>query len=120
MGLLAPLSLSLAALSVPILIMYMLKLRRQEQVVSSTMLWQQVLRGTYSAELRPEAPETIQSIYEADPERYDRAARAVLARLGADVRSAGAELEAILPASSKKWARRGWSRLRTIYRLPLL
>jgi len=84
---------------------------------TTAALWQQVLRGTYSAELRPEAPETIQSIYEADPERYDRAARAVLARLGADVRSAGAELEVILPADSKKWARRGWSRLRFLAKL---
>jgi len=44
MGFLAPLALSLAALSLPILIFYMLKLRREETVVSSTMLWQQVLR----------------------------------------------------------------------------
>ncbi len=44
MGFLAPLALSLAALSVPILLLYVLKLRHQEQVVSSTMLWQQVLR----------------------------------------------------------------------------
>jgi hypothetical protein len=84
---------------------------------TTAALWQQVLRGTYSAELRPEAPETIQSIYEADPERYDRAARAVLARLGADVRSAGTELEVILSADSKMWARRGWSRLRVLAKL---
>ena len=84
---------------------------------TTVALWQQVLRGTYSAELRPEAPETIQSLYEADPERYDRAARAVLARLGADVRSEGAELEVILPADSKIWARRGWSRLRVLAKL---
>jgi hypothetical protein len=76
-----------------------------------------VLRGTYSAELRPEAPETIQSLYEADPERYDRAARAVLARLGADVRSAGSEIEAILPADSKGWGRQGWNRLRVLVKL---
>jgi hypothetical protein len=81
---------------------------------TTAALWQQVLRGTYSAELRPEAPSTIQSIYEADPERYDRAARAVLARIGSDVRSEGSEIEAILPADSKAWARRGWSRLRVL------
>jgi hypothetical protein len=84
---------------------------------TTAALWQQVLRGTYSAELRPEAPETIQSLYEADPERYDRAARAVLARLGADVHSAGSEIEAILPADSKGSTRRGWSRLRALAKL---
>jgi hypothetical protein len=80
-------------------------------------LWQQVLRGTYSAELRPEAPGTIQGIYEADPERYERAARAVLARMGADVRDEGAEIEATLPANAKAWTRRGWSRLRVLAKL---
>jgi len=44
MGLLAPLALASAALSLPILIFYMLKLRREERAVSSTMLWQMVLR----------------------------------------------------------------------------
>lgn len=44
MGFLAPLALSLAALSIPILLLYVLKLRRQEHVISSTMLWRQVLR----------------------------------------------------------------------------
>jgi len=84
---------------------------------TTAALWQQVLRGTYSAELRPEAPSTIQSLYEANPERYDRAARAVLARLGADVSGAGAEIEAILPADSKASMKRGWSRLRVLAKL---
>jgi len=44
MGLLVPIALSVAGLSLPILFFYVLKLRRPEQVVSSTMLWQQVLR----------------------------------------------------------------------------
>jgi hypothetical protein len=44
MGFLAPVALAFAALGLPILIFYMLKLRREEAVVSSTMLWQQVLR----------------------------------------------------------------------------
>ena len=44
MGLLAPLALAFAALGIPILIVYMLKLRREQRTVSSTMLWQQVLQ----------------------------------------------------------------------------
>lgn len=43
MVLLAPFALGLAALAVPIVLMYVLKLRRQEQVVSSTMLWRRAL-----------------------------------------------------------------------------
>jgi hypothetical protein len=44
MGFIAPIALAFAALGLPILILYMLKLRREEHVVSSTLLWQQVLR----------------------------------------------------------------------------
>jgi hypothetical protein len=84
---------------------------------TTAALWQQVLWGTYAAELRPEAPETIRSLYEADPERYDRTARAVLARLGADVHDTGSEIEAILPADSGASTRRGWSRLRVLAKL---
>jgi hypothetical protein len=36
--------------------------------------WQNTLSETYSAEMRPEAPETIRSVYLAAPERFDRAA----------------------------------------------
>lgn len=44
MGFLAPLALFFSALALPIVVLYMLKLRRQPVVISSTMLWQQVLR----------------------------------------------------------------------------
>lgn len=44
MGFLVPGALALAALALPIILFYMLKLRRQEVLVSSTMLWRQVLR----------------------------------------------------------------------------
>ena len=44
MGFLAPLALTFAALSIPILILYMLKLRRRDVLVSSTLLWQRFLR----------------------------------------------------------------------------
>ena len=43
MTLLAPLALALGALAVPIVLMYVLKLRRQRLVVPSTLLWQRVL-----------------------------------------------------------------------------
>ncbi len=44
MGFLTPLSLLFAALSVPIILLYMLKLRRRDVLVSSTLLWQRLLR----------------------------------------------------------------------------
>jgi Ca-activated chloride channel family protein len=44
MGFLTPLALAFAALSIPILILYMLKLRRRDVLVSSTLLWQRLLR----------------------------------------------------------------------------
>jgi hypothetical protein len=44
MAFLTPLFLALAALAGPILILYMLKLRRREVEVSSVMLWQMLLR----------------------------------------------------------------------------
>jgi Ca-activated chloride channel family protein len=44
MSFLTPLALALGALAVPIILMYMLRLRRREVQVSSTLLWRQVLR----------------------------------------------------------------------------
>lgn len=43
MNLLAPLGLLAALIAIPILLLYMLRLRRREQVVSSNFLWQQIL-----------------------------------------------------------------------------
>jgi Ca-activated chloride channel homolog len=43
-SLLAPLALLIGLLALPILLLYMLRLRRREVVVSSTFLWQQILR----------------------------------------------------------------------------
>jgi hypothetical protein len=41
---LTPVALALSALAIPIIVFYMLKLRRREVTVSSTLLWQMVLR----------------------------------------------------------------------------
>jgi hypothetical protein len=41
--LLTPIALALAALAIPIILLYVLKLRRQEQIVPSTFLWRKAL-----------------------------------------------------------------------------
>src|SRR5687768_18172674 len=43
MGLLLPIALALLALAIPIIIFYMLKLRRRDQSVSSSLLWRRAL-----------------------------------------------------------------------------
>ena len=45
MTFLAPLALALTALAVPVVLLYMLRLRRRDVPVSSTLLWAEVLRG---------------------------------------------------------------------------
>ena len=42
MNLLSPLALLFALLAVPIILLYLLRLQRHEQPVSSTLLWRQV------------------------------------------------------------------------------
>lgn len=44
MGALAPLGLGLLALAAPIVALYMLRMRRREREVSSTLLWEQAIR----------------------------------------------------------------------------
>ncbi len=44
MQLLTPFALALSALAIPIILLYMLKLRRKQTQVSSTMLWEKILR----------------------------------------------------------------------------
>lgn len=46
MAFLTPLALLGALLAIPIILLYMLRLRRREIVVSSTFLWQQILRDS--------------------------------------------------------------------------
>src|SRR5215210_197184 len=43
MGILFPLAMGLLALAIPIIILYMLRLRREELSVSSSMLWRRAL-----------------------------------------------------------------------------
>ncbi len=67
-------------------------------------LWQEALRQTYLAELRPESAGRATSIYNADQERYDRMARLVFAdRLQDDGRI---DVQAI--AEESRRARRSW------------
>jgi hypothetical protein len=44
------------------------------QAVTVEYLWQAGFRATYTTELRAETPETIRSIYESEPARYDKVA----------------------------------------------
>src|SRR4029078_194240 len=44
MGILLPAALALIALAIPIVIFYMLRLRREELSVSSSMLWRRVVQ----------------------------------------------------------------------------
>lgn len=46
MSFLTPLAFAGAALAVPIILLYMLRLRRREVIISSTFLWQQILRDS--------------------------------------------------------------------------
>jgi Ca-activated chloride channel homolog len=46
MSFLAPLAFLGLVIAIPILLLYMLRLRRQEHVISSTFLWQQVIQDT--------------------------------------------------------------------------
>jgi hypothetical protein len=84
-------------------------------------LWQTVFRETYSAELRPEDPETILNLYRANPERYDRAARAALARLQMGGRLRFEEESGVIEATSAEdsqaLARRGWDLRRPLAKL---
>jgi hypothetical protein len=46
--------------------------------VSFDELWRRVFRETYAGEMRPEADSVIETLYAADPLRYDRAGAAAL------------------------------------------
>ena len=46
MSFLAPVAFAALAIAIPILLLYMLRLRRREVLISSTFLWRQVVRDT--------------------------------------------------------------------------
>jgi len=81
-------------------------------------LWQNTLRETYAAEMRPESPETIAGVYAAAPDRYARASSLALdalmergwLRWHAD--GDGAIVE--LPAARREHAARAWRRRRPL------
>lgn len=51
------------------------------QKFSFAALWQEAFRRTYRTEFRSESPEYSRALYEASPDRYERATRLALARL---------------------------------------
>jgi hypothetical protein len=78
-------------------------------------LWQTAFRETYAAEWRPETAEAIAALYQAQPDRYARAAQAAAQALEARGRlrilAAGDPLEIELPWREQR-ARRRAARLR--------
>ncbi len=93
-------------------------------------LWQVAFTQTYANELRPESPERVKSLYDACPERYERATRHGLAQLQADgalaVDSAGPGdlLRVSMPLGARRRRRRLWRARRPLakatYALQLL
>lgn len=83
------------------------------QPVVPAELWRTGLRETYRAELRSEAPASIDALYAADPLRYDRVTEAALrelsAREGFALREGGAGGLAVETGSAElRRARRAW------------
>ncbi|MEE9607769.1 MAG: hypothetical protein V3U03_08505 [Myxococcota bacterium] len=83
-----------------------------EQRFTSAEFWQRALRETYSTEMRPEAPGAIRSIYDAAPDRYERALRGALDELARrgwlSVRREGGQLVVVQPRGRRLRARLGW------------
>ena len=77
---------------------------------TASALWHEAFRRTYGAELRTETAETVQTVYEADPARYDAAAAEALAVLHAEgwfdaLTRNDDTFAAELPASRLRWRR---------------
>jgi hypothetical protein len=79
------------------------------QPFDAERFWQDLFRGTYGCELRPESPETIASLYAAAPVRYEAvldAALEVLAQRGATIERSGGEIQVRGFTPTKRLARR--------------
>jgi hypothetical protein len=76
--------------------------------------WQNTLAETYAAEMRPESPDTIRSVYLAAPERFERAARDGLEALAAagrlEVEWLDERARVTLPDGRRRAATRSWQR----------
>lgn len=83
-------------------------LRASARLVHSPMspaeLWQEALRQTYRAELRPEGGERAATIYKADEQRYDDVARLLFAD---QIRDDG-RIDIQATNDEKRRARRSW------------
>jgi hypothetical protein len=81
-------------------------------------LWQTTLRETYAAEMRAESPETIRTLYDAAPERFDHAARLALDVLAAEGRlrwqEADGAVRVELDPALRARAARAWRRRRPL------
>ena len=82
---------------------------------SAAELWETAFRETYAAELRPETPDSIGTLFRDQPERYARAAQLAAQELEARGRlrvlAPGEPLEVELPAGEQRRMRRA-ARLR--------
>ena len=92
------------------------------QRFTASALWQEAFRRTYGAELRPESAETVKTVYEADPARYDAAAAEALAVLYEEgwldaVHQHDDTFEVTMPAGRLRHARRAWRLRRPVAKL---
>jgi hypothetical protein len=91
-------------------------------------LWQRVFAETYASEMRPESRESIQSLFQAAPGRFDAVTRAGLAAFAAERGVSacwdGAPLEVTLPEDEALSTVQRWRRRRplakAVYLLQLL
>lgn len=70
-------------------------------------LWKRGLAESYRTEIRPEPPGAVARLVQADPDRYRRVTRAVVARLTHCEWSEQPDGTAVITAAIGRWARRG-------------
>ena len=92
------------------------------QRFTASALWYEAFRRTYGAELRTESAETVKSVYEADPARYDDAAAKALAVLHEEgwleaVHRHGDTFAVTMPAGRLRRARWTWRLRRPLAKL---